>query len=161
MAKIITLGRLGMSVTYIASISHRGIARKLKHEQKNERKERGKRNRLPLTPRVGSFVNDSTRWWGRFGRLGLLEWLGYKTTGMTRVIGMNGMTRMTGITRDAWDFQSQCGQSSVGWKVVRFALIERLNLTYTSNVRVKLRISQNRKWADKNTSHGYKIEWNY
>ena len=57
MTGIITLGRLELSVAYVASISHRGIARKLKQEQKNKRKERGKRYRWPLTPRVGLFVN--------------------------------------------------------------------------------------------------------
>ena len=44
MTGTITLRRLGMSVAYVESISHRGIARKLKQEQKNERKERGKTN---------------------------------------------------------------------------------------------------------------------
>ena len=34
MTGVITLGRLGMSVAYAASISHRIIARKLEQEQK-------------------------------------------------------------------------------------------------------------------------------
>ena len=36
MTGIITMGRLRMSVPYVATISHRGTARKLKQEQKKK-----------------------------------------------------------------------------------------------------------------------------